>query len=186
MDYSGIVEALKQATLFDLYRLSVAINHLLDDPPRIARVRKRLKPGQTINYFEPAENRLIEARVIKLKRTRSLIENTHDRQQWTIPMYWVNLDEVNTDITLPSRKGLDRSQLKVGDIVGFQDNQNNDVYGKVIRLNQKTATIKTDAGAKWRVGYEWLYFVLDGERKSPHLIEDQIVADNRSYQDSSS
>jgi hypothetical protein len=177
MDYSGIVEALKQATLFDLYRLSVAINHLLDDPQRIARIRKRLKPGQTINYFEPVENRLIKASVIKMKRTRLLVENMHDQQRWTIPMYWVNLDEVNTDITLPSRKGLDRSQLKVGDIVGFQDNQNNDLCGEVIRLNQKTATIRTDTGAKWRVGYEWLYFVLDSERRPPHLIEDQIVVD---------
>jgi len=177
MDYSGIVEALKDATLFDLYRLNVAINHLLDDPQQIARIRKRLKPGQIINYFEPAENRLIEAIVIKLKRTRLLVENTHDQQRWTIPMYWVNLDEVNTEITLPSSKGLDKSQLKVGDIVGFQDNQNNDVRGEVIRLNQKTATIKTDTGAKWRVGYEWLYLVIDGERGFPHLIEGQILDD---------
>lgn len=92
-------------------------------------------------------------------------------------MYWVNLNEVNTDIMPSSRKGLDRSQLKVGDIVGFQDNQNNDVRGGVIRLNQKTATITTDTGAKWRVGYDWLYLVVDGEPGLPYLIEGQIVAD---------
>ena len=178
MDYSTIVATLKEATLFDLYRLSVAINHLLDDPQRIDQIRSRLKPGQTITYFEPAENRLVEASVIKLKRNRVLVENTHDQQRWTIPMYWVNLDEVNTDITLPSRKGLDRSQLKVGDIVGFQDNQNNDVSGEVIRLNQKTATIRTDTGAKWRVGYAWLYPLIDGEPVSPYLIEGQIVNDD--------
>ncbi len=178
MDYSTIVATLKEATLFDLYRLSVAINHLLDDPQRIDQIRSRLKPGQTITYFEPAENRLVEASVIKLKRNRVLVENTHDQQRWTIPMYWVNLDEVNTDITLPSRKGLDRSQLKVGDIVGFQDNQNNDVSGEVIRLNQKTATIRTDTGAKWRVGYAWLFPVIDGKPGSPYLIEGQIVADD--------
>lgn len=178
MDYSTIVATLKQASLFDLYRLRVAINQLLDDPQRIDQIRSRLKPGQTITYFEPTENRLVEAIVIKLKRKRVLIENTDDQQRWTIPMYWVNLDEVNTDITLPSKKGLDRSQLKVGDIVGFQDNQNNDVSGKVIRLNQKTVTIRTDTGAKWRVGYAWLYPLIDGEPVSPYLIEGQIVNDD--------
>lgn len=178
MDYSKIVATLKQASLFDLYRLRVAINQLLDDPQRIDQIRSRLKPGQTITYFEPAENRLVEATVIKLKRKRVLVENTDDQQRWIIPMYWVNLDEVNTDITLPSKKGLDRSQLKVGDIVGFQDNQNNDLSGKVIRLNQKTVTIRTDTGAKWRVGYAWLYPVIDGEPVSPYLIEGQIVNDD--------
>ena len=178
MDYSTIVATLKQASLFDLYRLRVAINQLLDDHQRIDQIRSRLKPGQTITYFEPTENRLVEAIVIKLKRKRVLIENTDDQQRWTIPMYWVNLDEVNTDITLPSKKGLDRSQLKVGDIVGFQDNQNNDVSGKVIRLNQKTVTIRTDTGAKWRVGYAWLYPLIDGEPVSPYLIEGQIVNDD--------
>lgn len=178
MDYSTIVATLKEASLFDLYRLRVAINQLLDDPQRIDQIRSRLKPGQTITYFEPAENRLVEATVIKLKRKRVLVENTDDQQRWIIPMYWVNLDEVNTDITLPSKKGLDRSQLKVGDIVGFQDNQNNDLSGKVIRLNQKTVTIRTDTGAKWRVGYAWLYPVIDGEPVSPYLIEGQIVNDD--------
>ena len=177
MDYSEIIAALQDATLFDLYRLNVAINHLLDDPQRIDKIRKQLKTGQTIYYFEPTENRLIEAKVIKLKRKRLLVENRHDQQRWTIPMYWVNLNEVNTDIMPSSRKGLDRSQLKVGDIVGFQDNQNNDVRGGVIRLNQKTATITTDTGAKWRVGYDWLYLVVDGEPGLPYLIEGQIVAD---------
>lgn len=178
MDYSTIVATLKEASLFDLYRLRVAINQLLDDPQRIDQIRSRLKPGQTITYFEPAENRLVEAIVIKLKRKRVLVENTDDQQRWIIPMYWVNLDEVNTDITLPSKKGLDRSQLKVGDIVGFQDNQNNDLSGKVIRLNQKTVTIRTDTGAKWRVGYAWLYPVIDGEPGLPYLIEGQIVNDD--------
>ena len=46
--------------------------------------------------------------------------------------------------------GLDKSQLKVGDMVGFQDNHNNDLYGKIIRLNQKTATIREELGFAFR------------------------------------
>lgn len=177
MDYSKIIEALNEASLFDLHRLSAAIQYQLDDPQRIAEIRKRLKPGQSISYFEPTENRLLEATIIKLKRTRLLVENAHDRQRWTIPLYWVNLDKVNTDITFSSKKkkGLDKSRLSVGDIVGFRDNQNNDVRGEIIRLNKKTATIKTNENTKWRVGYGLLYLVIDGEQGNPNLIEGQIV-----------
>jgi len=176
MDYSKIIDDLKQASLFDLYRLSVAINHLLENPQRVAEIKKRLKPSQLIRYFDPTANRLIAANVIELKRTQLLVENTHDHQRWTVPVYWVNLDEVNTDINTSSKMGLDKSQIRVGDIVGFPDKQNNDVHGEVIRLNQKTATIKTNANTEWRVGYQWLYLVIDGEPGFPLLIKGQVVS----------
>ena len=118
MDYSRIIEELKQAPLFDLYRLQVAISHQLENPQRIQEIKSRLKLGQTITYFDGVENRLIEAKVIKLKRTRLLVQNKHDKQRWDIPFYWVNLDSVDTDITLSSKMGVDRSQIKVGDKVG--------------------------------------------------------------------
>ena len=175
MDYSRIIEELKQASLFDLYRLQAAISHQLENPQRIQEIKSRLKLGQTITYFDGVENRLIEAKVIKLKRTRLLVENKHDKQRWDIPFYWVNLDSVDTDITLSSTMGVDKSQIKVGDKVGFRDRQNNDVYGEVVRLNRKTATILTDDHTKWRVGYGLLYPVIEGERGYPHLIEGKII-----------
>jgi hypothetical protein len=122
---------------------------------------------------------LIEAKVIKLMRTRLLVENIDDQQRWEIPLYYVNLDEVNTDIIGSPRTRLDKSQLKVGDMVGFQDKQNNDVHGKIIRLNQKTATIKTNTNTEWRVGYEWLYVVIDVDQRNPHLIEGRIIDEKK-------
>ena len=175
MDYSRIIEELKQASLFDLYRLRVAISHQLENPQRIQEIKRQLKLGQTITYFDGVENRLIEAKVIKLKRTRLLVENKHDKQRWDIPFYWVNLDSVDTDITLSSTMGLDKSQIKVGDKVGFRDRQNNDVYGEVVRLNRKTATILTDDHTKWRVGYGLLSPVIEGERGYPNLIEGKVI-----------
>ena len=83
---------------------------------------------------------------------------------------------MNTDISTSSaRRGLDKSELKVGDMVGFQDKQNNDVYGEVIRLNQKTATIVTNTGAKWRVAYTFLGLIIDGEQGFPNLLEGEII-----------
>ena len=178
MDYSKIIEELKKASLFDLYRLRVALNHQLETPRRVEEIKRNLKPDQIINYFDNVENRLIEAKIIKLKRTRLLVENIHDKQHWNIPFYWVNLDGVDTDVAISSRMGLEKIQLKVGDTVGFQDKQNNDVYGEIIRLNQKTATIVTNANAKWRVAYELLYLVIEGEQSYPNLIEGEIFDAN--------
>ena len=174
MDYSKIIQDLQQATLFDLYRLNVAISQQLENPKRIAEIRDCLKPGQVIRYFSVNENRLIEATVLKLMRTQLSVRHNHNLTLWTIPFSSVNLNNVDTDLVVPTKMGLEKSQLKVGDIVVYPDRQNNDVHGQVIRLNPKTATIKTDAGAQWRVGYEWLSLVIDGERASPRLIEGRI------------
>ena len=85
MDYSKIIGELKQASLFDLYRLSVAINQQLENPRRLSEIKESLRPGKNISYFDDSENRLIEAKVIKLMRTRLLVENIDDQQRWEIP-----------------------------------------------------------------------------------------------------
>ena len=74
MDYPEIIKVLETASTFDLYRLQVAIGHLLEEPKRLKAIKRRLKPGQEITYFDRGENRLVEARVIKLKQTRLSVE----------------------------------------------------------------------------------------------------------------
>ncbi|VEN72681.1 conserved hypothetical protein [Candidatus Desulfarcum epimagneticum] len=170
MDYSKIFQELNKATSFDLYRLKVLIDQQLENPHRLSEIKRRLKPGQKISYFDETENRLIDAIVIKLMRKKLLVENIHDQEKWQIPFYFVNLNHVNADIMVSSNEGIDRSRLKVGDTVGFQDKQNNDLTGKIIRLNQKTATILTTKNAEWRVAYEYLYFIYDVEPGSQPLI----------------
>jgi hypothetical protein len=49
----------------------------------------------------------------------------------------------------------------VGDAFGFRDRQNRDRYGRVLALNQKTATILTGDQQRWRVAYEFLFPVID-------------------------
>jgi len=51
--------------------------------------------------------------------------------------------------------------LKVGDAVGFRARQNQDKYGPVVALNQKTATILTQDNQKWRVAYQFLFPVIE-------------------------
>jgi transcription termination factor Rho len=162
MDYTFIIDELRAASLFDLFRLRAALSQQLEDPQRIDQVRRRLRPGMPISYFDEAQNRLIEATVIELRRTRLLVENRHDNQRWSIPFGAVNIDGVDTDIRAVATEpqALDRSRLKVGDAVGFRDRQNQDKYGRVVALNQKTATIITQDNQKWRVAYQFLFPVI--------------------------
>jgi hypothetical protein len=166
MDYTFIISELRSATLFDLYRLRAALSQQLEDPDRIELVRSRLRPGMPISYFDEVQNRLIKARVRELHRTRLLVENQDDSKLWSIPFGAVNIDGVETDIraVAAEQRALDRSQLKCGDAVGFRDRQNQDKYGQVVALNQKTATILTQDNQKWRVAYQFLFPVIDSNK----------------------
>lgn len=162
MDYTQLLHELQQASLFDLYRLKSGINKMLDQPDRITAIKRQLRMGQEISYFEERENRLVPAIIEDIQRTRLSVRNKEDGKHWTIPFYMVNIDNVDTDIHSQHGK-VDRNQLKVGDTVGFYDRQQQELYGKIIRLNQKTVTIHTNTGAKWRVAYSFLFKVMDGE-----------------------
>jgi len=67
-DYSKILAELNNASLFDLYRLKVAINQQLENPQRLSEIKKCLNPGQNISYFDEEENRLIDARKWDLRK----------------------------------------------------------------------------------------------------------------------
>jgi chorismate mutase len=75
MNYTFIIDELRAASLFDLFRLRAALTLQLEDPARIEQVRRSLRPGMKISYFDEAQNRLIEATVRELHRTRLLVEN---------------------------------------------------------------------------------------------------------------
>lgn len=161
MNYYDIIGALDNATGFDLFRISVAINRMLEDPKRIEQLKHQLKIGQEIEYFEPNENRIIKATVVKFKRTKVSIKNIDDGTSWTIPYYFININGIDTNISRAHKKsGLDRNEVKVGDKVGFIDGDNIDRYGDIVRLNPKSVTLHCD-GHKWRVAYEFLFNVLN-------------------------
>lgn len=160
MNYSEVISALDSATGFDLFRIKSAIARMLDDPARIIELKRNLIVGQEVEYFEPEENRVIRAKVLSFKRTRVSVQNIEDGSRWTIPYYYINIHQVDTSVSNDARNsGLDRNEVKVGDLVGFKDKNNQELYGRVIRLNQKTVTLECDAGS-WRVSYGLLFKIL--------------------------
>ena len=177
MDYSMILKELNKASLFDLYRMQVAIDQQLDNPARIKQVKRLIKPGMEISYFDSTQNRLIDATVISLRQSRLLVENKHDGKRWTINFYMVNLDRVETDIS--THQVIDRTQLKVGDSVGFYNRENKETYGKVIKLNQKTATVFVSGASKWRVSYQLLFKLIDIEKSNTLLQSNTLLKNGR-------
>jgi hypothetical protein len=175
MNYSKILEELNKASLFELYRLEQAIRHSLEDPVRIKKIKDALKVGQNIEYFDAQENRLVEARIVELKRTRALVKNRHDGALWNIPFYHINLAHADVRISGSTGK-LDRNSLKVGDKVAFKDKKGNELFGEVIKLNQKTASVVVGT-TRWTVGYRLLSSIIDGELGSDtNVIEGQLLA----------
>jgi len=162
MNYTNILNELNKASSFDLFRLRSIINTQLNDPSRIFNIKKKLFVGQEISYFEEDENRLINATIIELKRTRVVVRNTCDHHLWELYYYHINIDNVETDIDTSKQQKLDRSNLKVGDHVSFFRNDGSEVFGVVDKLNPKTAGISS-ANGKWRVSYAALSLVLEGE-----------------------
>lgn len=100
--------------------MRAAINKELDNAERIEKIRRLIKVGETIRYFVDEENRLIEAEVLEIKRTRVLVRNKHDLKRWDIPFYMINLEGVPVDIVRPENtKGISRHEVRIGDFYGF-------------------------------------------------------------------
>ncbi len=179
MDYTQLLNELEKASLFDLYRLRVGIGKMLDQPDRITAIKRRLRIDMEVTYFDAGENRLIPATVEEIQRTKVVVRNLSDGQQWKIPFHIINMDGVDSDIHSDQGK-VDRNRLKVGDLIGFYDRQQQEQYGEVVRLNQKTVTIHTKFGTKWRVAYSLLFKVVDGDGEQVDdstLIEGVVAPD---------
>ncbi|MCX4026844.1 hypothetical protein H0A36_25460 [Endozoicomonas sp. SM1973] len=141
MNYSDIIQALENATAFDLYRLSRAIDNMINDPIRLLEAKACLRVGDTIEYFEPTENRLIPAKLIKIRQTKAEVTNIKDGKDWIIPLYMINVQKTDIEIQQTKRGTLTKNELQVGDTVGFVNKQGKELHGEIIRLNPKSVTI---------------------------------------------
>jgi len=162
MDYASLLDALGKASLFDLWRLNAAIGRALEDPNKNEAIRANLRVGQSIRYFEAKENREIPGTVMEIKRSRALIQNDHDKKLWNIPFYMINLQEAHVDFPA-SRTKVRPDSLRVGDAVGYRSRTQCEVYGVVIKLNRKTATVRLATGQQWGVPYNLLFYIIDAQ-----------------------
>jgi hypothetical protein len=161
MDYSKILQELEEASLFDLYRMSSAINDELANSQRINEIKQSLRVGQEVTWLEHSTNRLERAVIEKCTPSRCEVKNLSDGKRWRILYASINLNEVDTSIHSNQKFGVKKSALRVGDIVSFLDKENKLQFAKVTKLNPKTAGLVTMENVKWRVYYENLSKITD-------------------------
>ena len=162
MNYDLVLSELQQASNFELFRLQAAISTLLDDPGRLNAIKQRLRPGMEISYFHEQENRLVSAKLLEVRKTRAAIQDGTSGKRWSIPLYMINLEQSDTDLS-PRKQGVDRLSLRIDDQVGFKGKNSEELFGTVIKLNPKRAKIKV-GDTIWSVPYAMLFSIIDGER----------------------
>ena len=171
VQYDQLTAFLKDASLYEIYRVSVAIGNELEDPARITAVRKKFRVGEVISYFDDTTNTVVEAYVLANKLKYVSVQNCGDGKRWKIPYYMLKINSREFDF-IRSEKKLNKNSIKVGELVGF-NKDGREVVGRVERLNQKTESLITAGTILWRVAYQFLYAVIDGEGFQPHAIEHQ-------------
>lgn len=163
-DFNTILEQLQSWSLFDLDRLYSAVRHLLNDPAKQETIKRHLKIGMTITYLDYDSNRLVEATILDIKKTRAGVMNLNDKKKWNIPFCCINLEDVDLS-PRPKKRGigLDRSAFSVGETVGWSSSQSgHDLYGVIKKLNPKKALVQLGNGDLWTVRYAYLFPVMDG------------------------
>jgi hypothetical protein len=165
-DYVELIQRCSELSAFQLFRLGISIDQLLADPKRIEQVRKLVRVGDEIDYFDPTKNRCVRAVVRQCKRTRVNVTDIEDGKRWSISYVSINVGGEDVSHAPADGPGLARSETAVGDIVGFLDKDNCECVGTIVKLNQKTVGIECEDGTKWRVSYQFLFRILDGDAQT--------------------
>lgn len=162
MNYTEVLNTLKKASLFDLFRLTIAISHELENPERIKAVRQAFKIGDTVSYFSESANNLRSGVVIEKNIKYVSILHEKEKHIVKIPYCLINLGNIDTNIHPEHQEKLSKNNLKIGDCVGF-NKDGEEVSGLITRLNFKTVSIITKDHRRWRVSYGCLYKIIDAE-----------------------
>jgi hypothetical protein len=177
--YQDIIDTIDKLSLHDRFRLECYLYSKTEEPEKVRQVKRQLSVGDQVKYFDRDENRLLDAMVLELKRTRLLVQNVEDGKKWRIVYAAVCLsDDPLKNIGPKSNKEkLTKVDVQVGEVVSFFDNDDQEQIGKIIKLNPKRAKVLLDSGVTWNVSYQSLSRVLDGETFDNSKIIDVTVID---------
>ena len=159
IDLPELMSSLQQASDLDLLRLCDAIDHLLHSPSRILVVRQRLHVGQEVHFWNLRHHRTQQGRIAKFKSDQLLIQTENPPAYWWVSYAAIQLDPSTAPAPQPPRT-LGRSDFARGDTVSFEGRDLIQHLGRIVRLNQKTATVSCD-GLEWRVSFALLHHVID-------------------------
>ena len=110
LNFSEVIEALNQASGFDLYRLRAAIDRTLADPKWIVAIRRALQIGQKVDYFDGQANRQCTGQILEFRKKEVQVYSLVTQQRWPA---------ASAAITLECCNGLSRARPNRG--VGRHD-----------------------------------------------------------------
>lgn len=153
MDLQDAMHSLQNASDLDLLRLNTAIGHLLRNPARIMAIRRHLHLGQEVDFWNIRDQRMQHGRIIAFKPDQLVVQTESPRLHWTILYAAISIDPSAMPPAPPPERRTTRADFARGDNVSFEPQDMIARFGTIIRLNQKTATVATEDGMEWRVGY---------------------------------
>jgi hypothetical protein len=159
-----LLDALNRATSLELFQLSTVIERLLADPRRILVIRKDLHLGQTVRFLDWRDGQMRSGKVVALKDTQLVIHEDGTRREWKLPYAAVEPPPAApkpAQPPAPQAARPTRNDFRCGEKVAFEDRYLQTQVGTIVRINERTATIDTGDGTKWRVGFALLRHVLD-------------------------
>ncbi|MDD5334155.1 MAG: hypothetical protein PHS32_10440 [Rhodoferax sp.] len=163
MDWHNLMSTLAtQATDLELLQLQTAVEHLLMQPSRMIAIRQQLHVGQTVQYLDVRDNRMHAAKVIEFKPDQLMVHASHDAKYKWIRYAAVALDPSAKAAQSQPKEVLPRREdFVVGDTVSFEGRDLIRKFGKISRINQKTASIVCEDGHEWRVSFALLQRVMN-------------------------
>jgi len=169
-ELATLIANLPQAKTLDLYRIEVAIRKLRSEPRRILDVRKHLHLGMTVQFFSDYDATTHTGKIVALRDRDLTIDDANQNTRWSgVPYAAIDLGATDTDTVeiidadaqpRPAHRRPAREDFKIGDAVSFVGRDHHTRFGRVVRRNQKTASLECDDGL-WRVAYALLQHVVD-------------------------
>ena len=166
MNLQQIMTLLENASLYDLYRLQVALKNQMEDPEKIHRARSAFEVGDTISYFNGRTNSLSQGIVLEKNLKKVVIKDRADHGTWSVPYCMINLSGKDSEIKPHGKAKLSKNTLKVGELVGF-DHEGKNYAGVINKLNFKTVSLTTTDRKNYRVPYGMLFKIMEGECEQP-------------------
>lgn len=161
-----ILDSLNQASSLELFTLKSAIERMLADPRRILAIRSLLHLGQHVRFVDWRNGELRDARVAAMKDTQVTLVDDRERREWNLPYAAIEPPAPSASTAAappppPRPAHPTRNDFRCGEKVSFDDKYLHTRIGVITRINQRTATIDTDDGQNWRVGFALLRHVVD-------------------------
>lgn len=153
IDLQDAMHSLQNASDFDLLRLYTAIGHLLRNPARVMAIRRHLQLGQEVDFWSTRDKRMQRGRISDFKPDQLVVQTETPRLNWTIMYAAISIDPASMPPQPPPERRPTRADFARGDSVSFEAQDLIARFGTIIRMNQKTATVATEDGMEWRVGY---------------------------------